>query len=409
MTSADIRSRLGARTNLLVVIATSFIAGLQMSMVGVVWQPFVLSLGASMSALGLLTSLGGLGGLSGIIPTLVSPFGGWFADRRGRKLLMLAASAASMLAYGLYTFAGLGRVALALVPGVVFLSMTALARPASSALVGESVAAANYGSAFSLVTLANIVPGILAPLATGWLAERMGFTAIFPLALGAELISFVLIGRWLQETGTSRPFETDWDGLFRLLRRAWFPPRGLRPFFCACAADAFSWGMGWGLLFGMLSKEYSFNAIQLGILSSTMSLTWAVTQLPIGRFIDRGSAKAVMAISEALSPPLLLIWMTQRRFDILVFSMTLFAVNAALWIPARSAYITRAVGAERRAETFGRLAAFVGLIAFPSAIIGGFLYDHFGFSAPILANLVGAIGALLVIVFWVQEPRGTSI
>jgi DHA1 family multidrug resistance protein-like MFS transporter len=405
MAHPDVRTRLRAHGNLLVVIATSFVGGLQTSMIGVVWQPFVLSLGASMSILGLLTSLGGI---SGIIPTLVSPIGGWFADRRGRKYLMLGASAASMLAYGLYTFAGLGQVALVLVPGIVCQSLMALARPASSALVGESVGAARYGSAYSMVTFATIVPGVLAPLAAGWLADRLGYTSIFPLALCAEIVSFVLIARYLQETGDRPAKELDWGGLVRLLRHAWFPPPGLGAFFIASSMDAFSWGMGWGLLYGLLSKEYAFDAAQLGILSSIMSITWAVTQLPIGRFIDRSGAKAILAVSEAVGAPLLLIWMTQTRFEIIALSMPLFALNAALWIPARSSFISHTVRPEQRAETFGRLAAFVGLISFPSALIGGGLFDHFGFSAPILANLIGSLLALLVIVFFVREPRSSK-
>ncbi len=401
----QVQTRLRAHNNLLVVVVTSAIGGLELSMIGVVWQPFVLSLGASMSFLGLLTSLGGV---SGIIPTLVSPVGGWLADRRGRRHLLLAASLSSIAAYGLYTLAGLGGLLLALVPGIVCLSLAALARPASSALVGESVGAGSYGRAYSIVTFATILPGILAPLGAGWLAERLGYLSIFPLALGAEAISFIIIARYLQETGRSVVQRIDWIGLKRLLRRAWVPPRGLIPFFVACAMDAFSWGVGWGLLYGLLNKEYGFNAGQLGILSSVMSLTWAATQLPIGRFIDRRGAKAMMALSEALGPPLLMIWMTQSRFEIFAASMPLFALTAALWLPARSTFITRAVEPERRAETFGRLSAFVGLVAFPSAFVGGILYDHFGFAAPILANLIGSFFALLVIVFLVREPKSAT-
>lgn len=402
MPLAQVQTRLRSHNNLLVVVVTAAIGGLELSIIGVVWQPFVLSLGASMSFLGLLTSLGGV---SGIIPTLISPVGGWLADRSGRRRLLLIASLSSIAAYGLYTLAGVGGLVLALVPGIISLSLAALARPASSALVGESVGAGSYGRAYSIVTFASIVPGILAPLGAGWLAERLGYTSIFPLALVAEVISFIIIARYLQETRRIDFTGIDWAGLKRLLRRAWLPPKGLISFFVASAMDAFSWGLGWGLLYGLLNKEFGFNPGQLGILSSIMSITWAATQLPIGRFIDRLGAKAMMALSEALGPPLLLIWMTQSRFEIFAASMPLFALTAALWLPARSTFITHAVEPERRAETFGRLSAFVGLVAFPSALVGGMLYDHFGFAAPILANLIGSFLALLVIVFLVREPR----
>ncbi|MGE5141624.1 MAG: hypothetical protein ACM3JD_19330, partial [Rudaea sp.] len=64
------------RRNLFVVVATSFISGLEVGIVNVIWQPFVLSFGVPLSVLGMLTSISGW---NGIIPTLMSPFGGWFA------------------------------------------------------------------------------------------------------------------------------------------------------------------------------------------------------------------------------------------------------------------------------------------------------------------------------------------
>jgi len=45
------------------------------------------------------------------------------------------------------------------------------------------------------------------------------------------------------------------------------------------------------------------------------------------------------------------------------------------------------------------------LIAFPAPYLGGLLYDRFGFQAPILANLVGVVIALAVIIVVVKEPQ----
>jgi MFS family permease len=83
------RSRLSLNNTLIAVIIRSFISGVEQSMIGVVFQPFVLSLGASMSQLGFLNSLGGFGGL---VSTLAYPSGGWIADQRGRKIVLLGAS-----------------------------------------------------------------------------------------------------------------------------------------------------------------------------------------------------------------------------------------------------------------------------------------------------------------------------
>ncbi|RIK34427.1 MAG: hypothetical protein DCC52_00675, partial [Chloroflexi bacterium] len=173
----------------------------------------------------------------------------------------------------------------------------------------------------------------------------------------------------------------------------------LRWFFIAIALDMFAWGMGFGLLYGLLRKEYDFSTTQLGIMSAVSSVTWAITSLPIGRLIDRVGPKPVLILSEALAPPLMLVWMTQTRFEIFAASMIVFALTAATWVPARSVYVTQTVAPARRAEIFGRLSAFGGLLAFPSSYIGGWLYDNFGFYAPFVGNLFFALATLGVLIF----------
>ncbi|MGB8648065.1 MAG: MFS transporter [Anaerolineae bacterium] len=388
--------------NLFVVVASYFLNGLETSIVNVIWQPFILSFGVPVSVLGLLTSIGGW---NGIIPTIISPIGGWFADRRGRKWLMLGGSLALMASYVLYALAGWAGWVFLVVPGIFLAGLAAVSRPIASALTGESVRAGRQASAFSLVMFANILPGILAPLVAGYLADRAGYAPGFVVALGAECVAFVLIARYLQETFQNSAERIDWRGLAQVLRRAWRPPAGMGGFFVMCAMDSFSWGLGWALLYGLISKEYHFDTIQLGIMASVMSASWAVFQLPIGRIIDKSGIKWIMAISESSGAPLMLIWMTQTRFEIFVASMVLFAVNAALWIPARNTYIARAAPAENRAEVFGLLTAFTGLIGFPAPFIGGFLYDHWGYAVPFIANLIGSVLTFCVILLFVREPH----
>lgn len=70
-----------------------------MSMVLAVWQPFALSLGASMPALGLLESLGGRMGLA---TGLIQPLGGRLSDRVERKPLIALASLMAALGLSFY-------------------------------------------------------------------------------------------------------------------------------------------------------------------------------------------------------------------------------------------------------------------------------------------------------------------
>lgn len=395
-TLTNLRARLNLNNTLIAVVTRSFISGVEQSMIGVVFQPFVLSLGASMSQLGLLNSLGGFGGL---VSTLAYPWGGWIADQRGRKIVLLGASLCAMGAFGMYTVAGWMAALLMLLPAIVLLGISQVYQPVNSALVGEAVSASKRGSAFSLIMVVTTVPGIFVPILAGAVADRYGFTVIFPAAILFELVAFVVIWRFLRDRPATHKQDTGARSMIVFLKRAWVPPRELRWFFIAIALDMFAWGMGFGLLYGLLRKEYDFSTTQLGIMSAVSSVTWAITSLPIGRLIDRVGPKPVLILSEALAPPLMLVWMTQTRFEIFAASMIVFALTAATWVPARSVYVTQTVAPARRAEIFGRLSAFGGLLAFPSSYIGGWLYDNFGFYAPFVGNLFFALATLGVLIF----------
>ncbi len=403
---ASLRSRVFLNQTLIAVIARSFVSGIEQSMVGVVFQPFVLSLGASMSQLGLLNSLGGFGGL---IPTLAYPWGGWIADQRGRKIVLLGASCAAMGAFGLYAVAGWFGALLVLVPAIMLLGISQVYQPVNSALVGESVGAKNRGSAYSLVMIVVIAPGIFVPILAGAVADRFGFTFVFPVAVAFEAAAFLLIWKYLRERrSAAEPGSVARRAIFDFLKRAWVPPRELRWFFIAIAMDMFAWGMGFGILYGLLRQEYDFSTTQLGIMSSVSSITWALTSLPIGRLVDKIGARPILILSEALAPPLMLIWMTQTRFEIFAASMSIFALTAATWVPARNVYVTQTVEPARRGEIFGRLSAFSGVLAFPASYIGGFLYDNVGFYAPFVANLIFAMVTLAILIFLVPTPHSTT-
>jgi MFS family permease len=171
------------------------------------------------------------------------------------------------------------------------------------------------------------------------------------------------------------------------------------------AVDALVWGIGWGLLYGMITDTLHFSVEQLGIMASVQSLAWAVMQMPIGRYIDRRDSKAVMIFSEVTGIPLMLIWLTQTNFEVFVAGQVLFAITAATWVPTTSTFLTRRVNDAERAEAFGRLSAFRGLISFPGPAIGGLLYSWGGMRAPLMVNLMGIFVVIVILVLFVPGRK----
>jgi MFS family permease len=357
-----------------------------------------------MSQLGLLGSVGGQGG---ILPTLIQPVGGWLADRGGRKPLILVSLSLIVLRYVFCLLAGLTIAPIFLAASVVSAGLAFLDSPATQALTAESVHASSHGSAFSVLSVARMVPGILAPTLAGLVADRVGFNPLFAFLIVVELLAVALVARFLRETRAVKE-RWNWGEARSFLLRSFTPPRHIRPFFFALALDSFSWGLGWGLLYGMVTQAYHFSAAQIGVALSIMSLTWAIVQLPIGRFIDRRGTRLMLIISEGLGPPVLLAWILSSSFEVFAASHVLFALTAATWVPTVSTYLAKHVEATERAEIFGRLSAFRGLIGFPAPFLGGLLFDRFGIQVPLIGNLVGSLLTLAILILFVREQPTVS-
>jgi len=387
--------------NLRVIATTSFLTGLFSTMTRAVWQPFVLSLGAPMSTLGFLESLGGR---RGIVTALLQPIGGWLSDRLGRKPLVALGSLLGLLVMVFYVLAAIIGDWRWLLPGVILLGVTLASSPAESSLVAESAQAGRRGAAYSLQMASWIVPGVFAPALGGFIADRWGFAPVFLVRFALEALRLLLILWLLQETLSRVNGGISLVELKGVLARMVVPPRELRGFYWAMAVDIFVWGLGGSLLFGMLSETYGFTTLQLGVMSGALSLSWAISQLPIGRLIDRYGSKPFLALSEAIGIIVVGGWLFSTSFVAFAALYALFGLVAATWAPALRALLANSVPTKQLGEAMGRLSAFRGLIGFPAPYIGGLLYDRFGFQAPILANLVGVAIALVAVVVAVKEP-----
>ena len=397
-------SKVGAlsNNNIRVLAARSFLRGMRDNMVRVVWQPFVLSLGASMPLLGFLESLGGLRGL---VPTLAQPLSGRLSDYWGRKIFILSSSVFAIVALSIYVLAKFTDNWRLLIPGVAILGLAFASRPSEDSMTAESAGVAGRARAYSLVMLSFALSGVFAPLLGGFVADRWGYVVVFLMGLALDVAALSLVAGLLKETLVSqsrRPVASEQlKGVFRGIL---VPPGKLRGFYIAVAVDAFAWGTGWGILYGLLSEVHHFTASQLGLMSCLSSIGWAVFQMPVGKLIERYGCVKSIILSEAGGVILMVGWLQAATFQTFALLQILFGFTIATWLPATMTWIANSVPKEKMAEEIGRLNAFRGLVGFPAPYIGGLLYEAFGFRGPITANLIGALTALILMATLVHEP-----
>ena len=388
--------------NIRVLAASTFLRGMRDNMVRVVWQPFVLSLGASMPLLGFLESLGGI---RGIVPTLVQPLSGRLSDHFGRKVFILSSSVFSIVALFIYVLASFTDNWHLLIPGVAILGLASVSRPSEDSMTAESAGVAGRARAYSLVMLSFALSGVFAPLLGGFVADRWGYIVVFLMGLALDVAALSLVASLLKETLVSQSRRAlAFDPLKGVFRGILVPPGELRGFYIAVAVDAFAWGTGFGILYGLLSEVHHFTASQLGIMSCLSSIGWAVFQMPVGKLIERYGCVKSIILSEAGGVILMVGWLQAATFQTFALLQILFGFTIATWLPATMTWIANSVPKEKMAEEIGRLNAFRGLVGFPAPYIGGLLYEAFGFRGPITANLIGALTALILMATLVREP-----
>jgi MFS family permease len=385
--------------NVAVMAFSGLLVGSYTGMLNTILQPFTLSLGLSLAALGILQSLGNrTGGLAG---SLVQPVGGYLSEIFGRRPIVRAGSALAITAMTFFLLAALTHLPLLLVPAYLLYGGSLLSLPASQVLVAETVGM-NYGKmkiAYSIVFLFSNIPAAFTSFFGGILADNFGYYVVFVCAVSLEALNFVLYTTRLEET--SRPAAKSTREIVRgcvsHLVGALKPPRGLGGYFSAFGVDLFAFSITGYIVYGMIATQYHYSDAELGLISGVYFIVLVIGQIPATRLILRIGAKRAIALSEFLSVVQWVGIFLVRSLPSFFAFAAIWAFTSVLWQPAAQSMLMTVAPSNRRAEITGKLAAFKGLIGFPAPIIGGILFQALGFGAPPIASAIGALVALIMI------------
>ena len=361
----------------------------------VVWQPFALSLGVPIRSIGALESLMDLAKI------VVQPAFGAASDVYGRKpflvfrdLLILASSICFLFA----------RSWLLLAVSMTLLGLSIALVPVWQTAVAESARGEEIGRVYSVLGSCYMATGLLGTIAAGWLADNVGYRLVFSLAVFFASASLLVTVLRISETrgraaSASFTLNSVWASLLDTFR----PPRYLWGFYVAMSVDLFAFSVGWRLINGLLTEAFGFTPGMLGLVTAVNAGTMAVFQIVLGRHVDRVGYVKYLAISQVLSCILIAALLLNQSFSVAMAANVLMGLAAAFWSPAEQAWISQNVDPEERAKSIGGYATFRGLVALPGPLVGGILYDSYGYHMPMLVNLVLAAIDVGLIVFLVRD------
>ena len=371
------------------------IRGLRDNIRLVVWQPFALSIGVPMASIGALESL------MDLAKTVVQPVFGAASDVYGRRRFLVLREA---LILGAGVCFLLSRSWLLLALGMTLIGFSVALYPVYSSLVAESSEGHEMGLIYSVMGSAYMSMGLVGTLAAGYMADAYGYSSVYTLFTLLAVAALAVTVFKIRETHT--PVKSGGFTLraaFGSFLDTFRPPRYLWGYYIAMSVDLFAFSLGWRLINGMLTESFGYTPYMLGILSGVSFGFQAVLQVVFGRYVDRFGYVRYLAMSQTISCCLMALMLWNQSFAAALLANLMMGASAALWSPAEQAWIAKNTDPGERGKSIGGYNTFRGLVALPAPIIGGVIYDGFGFHLPLVINLVLATLDVGLLLFLVKE------
>ena len=363
----------------------------------VIWQPFILSTGATVADLGVIQSLINLVTAAGLI------LWGTLSDRLGRKPVILASNLCRIIAMAALIASG---STIFLYAFAFFVGLSCLfnqANPAVNALISESAGKDRTATALSTVNTISRITNTLVASAGGYIAVKMGYYPIIYLALAGDIIGITLIALFIKETHRGdAPRTRPADGVIARIRGHLMPERRFLRLYAIMMVIGFAYSIGYSVFYGMLVDNFGYTALQLGLLSTTFNLVAGATAIPLGRLSDRFGRKPMLKAGWVMGMISIAGFILSRRFEFFLLFYAISALDMNFYLSAWMPLVSERAPPESLSTMLGKLDSYSRLAGIPAPWLGGQLYTRYGFRAPLIVHLVGII-AYGVLVFTLRE------
>jgi MFS family permease len=357
-------------------------------MFNVIWQPYLLELKTTYTQLGLIQS----------IITAFSAIGailwGKISDNMGRKPAQIGSIIFRIIAIG---FAISSTNWIGFIGFAVFIGLSASwpqTNPVTTTLVSESVDERNMGTAISIYSSAGTLIAITSAPLGGYIAVNQGYYVIFLSCIIGDLINTLLANQYLQETlESTQNYKTNKVNLWSIL----LPEKRVLPFYLMSVLTMFSWRLAFTNLNAILVDDYQVTPIQLGFMASAFSLSWGLTQAPIGTIVDRYSRKLFLLVSRVGFLIIPLGYLLSRSFTVFILLQIINGIAHSLSIPATTSMVLTRVKREERATVLAKLTTLPQIISIPAPILSGYLYELTGFKNLLIVRILFILVTILVI------------
>jgi len=327
------------------------------------------------------------------------------SDNHGRRPAVVAADACRILAILVLIVSGSFLALLAFAFLIGFTAMFMMGNPGRNALIAESVDDTRRATALStLMTISQGVSTIMAS-AGGYIALTMGYTPILYVTLVTNLVGFVILLLFVKETHT--PGRSEAKPLFERVRDALLPEASNLNLYAIMIIQGFGYAVAYSLFYGALTDYRGFTTLELGFMSTSFNLVWALGSIPLGKLGDRLGRTRMLIGSLVMAYVTVIGFILFRSPAAYILFNGVSAVDICFWLPSWTSLVAETVPQERRSTVMGKLDAYGRIGALPAPWLAGVLLEVYGFNAPLYVQLATlALGMALIL--RIRDPGAGS-
>lgn len=366
---------LGLSANVVLLGVVSFFTDLSSEMILPLLPMFLVGLGASVSAIGLIE------GVAESSASLLKVYSGWYSDKIGKRKVFISSG---------YALSAVAKVFFAvsvfwhhvLVVRFVERMGKGLRTSPRDALIADSTDVRSYGKAFGFHRAMDTSGAILGVLLALILVSYFTYREIFIIAFIPAAVSAMLVLRVREKkkAGTSVPLTLSVKKLNRKYK-----------FFLVAAA-----------IFALANFSYVFlilRAKDIGMsdrgviaLYLLFNIVYTFLAMPAGIISDRISRKQVIVAGYLIFGGMCMgfVFMSTVFHAVVLFGI--YGIYYAIIEGVQKAYIADLVEPAERGTAYGAFYTVIGLAAFPASLIAGVLWQYVG---PTATFIYGAFLAFL--------------
>ena len=335
--------------------------------------------------------------------------GGWMADKIGIRTPLIAGTFISGLSVLCFAFTQ-NIAALFTIFFFWGLFRSAVFGPVRG-YIGVNAPVLRKATFMAFISVVQSASTSIGALSSGFLADNLGFRAIFFVSCGISATAGILVLYGLRKvkspqynTSTIAPPS---DGI----NTSTIARTNYRPFIVQCVVAALQF-WGWGATMSFLAlfanQVIGASATRVGILFTASSISGMVLSIPMAMIADRLGRKNSMLLGMAVSAISAAGIAFSPAYSWLLFFVILGGLGAAAFTPAALGMVSDIVPANWQGTAMGFYGAFgenIGVIAGSS--LSGFIWSAWGPSNTFLVTS-GVIGSGIIVCAVLIKAKGAK-